>query len=957
MKLNKFINFLTIILAIPFLISDVLAVEIQLLCLEQGETAPFSKCNPVMQDRYCSGGECQYCVTYDEQNNIYCPANINICNMQQNLQCSRILEINDGSQPEDNQTNNSSINRAEEEVKADIAYIIKNEIGIDNFLLNELKNNEFSYDIIFESEISNTDLSKYHIIMIGNQNLNNPEAIPNYKFKSFVINSYDYYKSGSNWQLGWSGGVKTVSSPSVLHLRNNGHPIASGIPKDFNAYNIKNSNIKANILNGAKPKGIDIIIYSGSLNSDAVVAVVHPGMAYLNGKIAMERAVFFGIPYSEFWTADSKKIFKNSLEWLVADFDLDNDGFFSDIDCNDRDPKINPNSKDPAFNCINDPPIIAAIQSMTFAKGEKVVINVEARDPENDVLFYEINDPRFKFNNADKSFSWQPGLKDAGDYRFKITVSDGKISTDQIVNVKVRKSLFKLEDIPEIIWNEDSSYILNLNEYLSNPENDDIIFSIKETTPNNNIFLDSFSNGVFILAPNPDWFGEDWIIFKISNGDESIMSNKINLKVSGINDAPRIKSYLPDSDFVKIANGQKKTFVLNTDNIDNEDLNIKWHLNNIYEGEGASYVFSKTNGFYTVSAIVSDSLNSVQKFWNILVAEPTQLTCSEIGGSSCAENQICASPVSTIDNSLCCTVECTAKPLVFNDFPNCSTLNESLKLRIKYPDENDEIKSGDTIGPEIEIESDLNQDLDLDIDISLYDLTKNKSIEEDGDSVELKEGRREVLRFKLNIPEDLDLSHEYALIVIAKDGMCNQKQTKLKIEKPKDKIIIKDFELPDSISCGDVASGRIKIENVGSNDQEISLSLESNKLNIKEKFDNIDLEESGQDDDFSKELAFAIPDNILSGKYTIIANIRGTVNLAETKEIEVKCDEQILPLGSSGLDTISPLNLDGNNKGGIGINSEDEKPNTLVVLIMLLATFTALGFLFFVYKISKKEKE
>lgn len=49
------------------------------LCLTRGEGVEFSKCNPRMEDRYCSADTCNYCA-YIGSKGFYCPANPNQCN-------------------------------------------------------------------------------------------------------------------------------------------------------------------------------------------------------------------------------------------------------------------------------------------------------------------------------------------------------------------------------------------------------------------------------------------------------------------------------------------------------------------------------------------------------------------------------------------------------------------------------------------------------------------------------------------------------------------------------------------------------------------------------------------------------------------------------------------------------------------------------------------------------------
>ncbi len=56
------------------------AAETKLLCLDNGESVEFSKCNSLIPDRTCQNDRgCQYCVS-EISSGVYCPRNINECN-------------------------------------------------------------------------------------------------------------------------------------------------------------------------------------------------------------------------------------------------------------------------------------------------------------------------------------------------------------------------------------------------------------------------------------------------------------------------------------------------------------------------------------------------------------------------------------------------------------------------------------------------------------------------------------------------------------------------------------------------------------------------------------------------------------------------------------------------------------------------------------------------------------
>ncbi len=314
-----------------------------------------------------------------------------------------------------------------------------------------------------------------------------------------------------------------------------------------------------------------------------------------------ERNVFFGIPMASNWQASAKTLFLNSIDWLIEGEDVDGDGFYyendcndtnadihpgvNDIpyngidencdgfdkadvdkdgfckqgyaitnkalqcpketgntgtDCNDNDISINPGSSDVYNNCKNDAPVIGPIGKIIKYETEIVKIEVNAIDSEGDNLTYSINDPRFSKNG--NIFSWQTDYEDAGDYTFTVRVSDGSLEgkIDVIIEIKETNQAPICNSIPALEWKEDEKSILNLKNYCSDPDGDELEFYINDTSEADFITIDSFENGTVNFSSKKDWNGEDWIIFKARDGKDYGLTNKITLKVSPVNDAPSL---------------------------------------------------------------------------------------------------------------------------------------------------------------------------------------------------------------------------------------------------------------------------------------------------------------------------------------------------------------------------------------------------------------------------------
>ncbi len=469
------------------------------------------------------------------------------------------------------------------EPRADIAYVVVNSFGIDSSLLELFDSLEYSYEIVYESDIPTTDLSEFRLVIIGDQNLKNPRDFPINENKVIVLNSYNYYEST---QLGLSGSRSFVSSPSTLKVRLTSSDIAQDVPEQFYAYSISNPNVNSYVLKGQKPTGTKIIISSASLSADAVIAALEPGTNLLNGKQLEERVLFFGIPKVQYWTPQTKTVFENGFNWVMVGEDFDNDGFESDLDCDDReeqiypgadeipydgidqncdgsdledvdedgfkseivggldcddhDSLINPSNPSPFDNCLNDAPIISDLEEIVVSEGELVYFEIEAIDAEDDELFFSVGDVRFDIEG--NAFSWQTDFDDAGLYEFVVEVSDGELSSEVSVFVRVENvnRAPEFEEMPGVVWNEDENTTLNLSEYISDPDGDSIYFEIKDTSWDTSIIVERVSNGVYVFRTEENFFGNDWIVFSATDakGGPASLSNAIQLEVLPVNDAP-----------------------------------------------------------------------------------------------------------------------------------------------------------------------------------------------------------------------------------------------------------------------------------------------------------------------------------------------------------------------------------------------------------------------------------
>ncbi len=82
---------------------------------------------------------------------------------------------------------------------------------------------------------------------------------------------------------------------------------------------------------------------------------------------------------------------------------------------------------------VNRKPTIEPQQDITIVEGQKLVLNLKASDPDNDVLVWKYDAP------VGSDGTWQTKVGDAGEYTLKATVSDGYVSESTSFKVRVLK--------------------------------------------------------------------------------------------------------------------------------------------------------------------------------------------------------------------------------------------------------------------------------------------------------------------------------------------------------------------------------------------------------------------------------------------------------------------------------------------------------------------------------------
>src|SRR3989344_530596 len=232
----------------------------------------------------------------------------------------------------------------------DIAYIVKDTGSPNDVFVSIIQQQGYSYDIIDDSEIPSTDFSGYKMILVGNEPISNYRDLPITTKNSFVANKYyvDVWKIArytSTLSLG-NGYVKGV------FIYNNS--INYGLQSPVQLYNAYSKPVY--YIPRLPNRALDMKRVVGTYNVDAnpLIGIIYPGGRLYRGGNAGGRILYFGMTETNYWTEGTRKLFKNSLFWVLYGEYADNDGYYYDTDCNDLNASIYPGAEENPYNYVDE---------------------------------------------------------------------------------------------------------------------------------------------------------------------------------------------------------------------------------------------------------------------------------------------------------------------------------------------------------------------------------------------------------------------------------------------------------------------------------------------------------------------------------------------------------------------------------------------------------------------------
>jgi hypothetical protein len=377
-----------------------------------------------------------------------------------------------------------------------IAYILKDISNPNPQFIEVINELNYTYSLIDDSEVSSTNFSEYKMILLDDENI---KDIPVNDYSSLIVNP-SYHEEWSRW-------IGSTGSTHPLRANNSNYNIriTDGLHGEFQVYT------------KAKDNGISIPMYylkKVEQGVNKVTEKITDSQEYVIATKENPRRVFFGITKSEFWTQDSRQLFKNSILWLIEGEDRDKDGFFTDDDCDDNNALINPGATEIPYDGIDqdcDGFDLIDVDGDGYCKEGYLIMNKNLQCP------FETGTSGTDCDDSDASIN--PGSNDS----LKNCINEAPIFSGPI---------------SEISWNEDDSTYLDLDQYFSDPDGDNLEFNISQTSEDENISVFFLWNGLVKFESEENWYGKDWVIFSANDGELETETNNISLIVNSINDAP-----------------------------------------------------------------------------------------------------------------------------------------------------------------------------------------------------------------------------------------------------------------------------------------------------------------------------------------------------------------------------------------------------------------------------------
>ena len=198
-------------------------------------------------------------------------------------------------------------------IAADVAYILNVPKNANKDVLSVFNELNLSVELIKDSNVRTTDLSKYKLIFVDDAILRNTAnyiTISNYP--SVIMNRYYGFKFG----LTDYDGISQLASTAPLSVKKEGSVIqvytqAKASSANLPYYYLANEN---------KAPGMQRVAatYTGnSYDLGDVISYANEGVRLANNKVTQGKMCYFGIAKTKYWTPAARQMFKDCIAFVA----------------------------------------------------------------------------------------------------------------------------------------------------------------------------------------------------------------------------------------------------------------------------------------------------------------------------------------------------------------------------------------------------------------------------------------------------------------------------------------------------------------------------------------------------------------------------------------------------------------------------------------------------------------
>jgi len=535
-------------------------------------------------------------------------------------------------------------------------------------------------------------------------------------------------------------------------------------------------------------------------------------------------------------------------------------------------------------------PVLSSIGAQTVNENEVLTFNATCTDPDNGSTAWIDNSSLVTLSNTNNTFATvtiNPGYDDAGVYNVNITINDVNSTSVQEFALTVNN----VNRAPTITSSAvTTGAVAALYQYdidATDADGDNVTYSIITNPDPTNMTINTTSG---LVEWTPSATGTYNVVVGASDGTNTTnQSFAITVSPPSQSISIQLATIALGSQSQERSNPQEDvlervstTFVIeNTGSLTINDVNLTHNVNTDYNVSFENIPTTLTSGqthTVTIRATVPISHDAITSNF---------LTDINIGTISLTGN----TTNGTVQDTASLTME-AENNLIVEDVD--VVVDNGASEDVDDGDRIDDIKPGDEIEVQVEIENTFPDTDKFDFDIEDIELRieiddRDFDVDEDEDLSDLRAEDSTTEEISFDVDEDADEATYNMIITVDGEDENGARHGEkitidLKVERNNHEIIVRDFSLsPSTVTCNRRSTLRVRLLNAGKDDEdEVALSVDSNDLNIHEKIRNIKLDE---DDDISKSFEVNVPSSKKSGDYIIEIKSYYNNNVATDHEI------------------------------------------------------------------------